>query len=182
MKSSLSNRSHVQHRRVFIVCSLIVLFIGCTAFALEKTRVTNFIKDPFYKETNINTDKATMSDPTVNNKDDINITPGVDANKTTDQIPESTTASIHIKNLIQVDRNVNADITITSADSEGLCSYVFTKDGAKPVTRSVRTTNSNCPVLISELEFEMIGLWKLEVKYFSSNTQATTNSEITIGQ
>lgn len=182
MKSLLSKNSHTYYRKMFIICSLIVLLIGCTVFALEKTHITNFIKDPFYKETNLNTDKATMDNPTIDKKGSVEVTPGVDANKTTVQIPESNTTSILIKSLNQLNRTVNADIDITNASSEGICSYTFTKDGAKPATRSVNTNNSNCPISIPELEFEMIGLWKLEVKYFSNNKQTTINSEIDIKQ
>lgn len=170
----------MHYRKVIIVCLLIILLVCCIVFGLEKTRVTNFIKDPFYKETIINTDAATMNDPTVNNKNDIKTTPGVDASKNTDQIPVSNTVSIKITSLTQVQKMVNVSVAITGSKTNGICSYTFTKDGAKPVVKSTSITNNNCAVSISELEFEMIGLWNLEVKYFSDNTQTTTNSEINI--
>jgi len=149
-------------------------------FGLEKTRVTNLIKDPFYKETTIDTDKANINDPTLNNKNNTVTTPGVDSSKTTDQIPESTTTSISITKLTQSQKMVNADISINSSTTDGICSYTFTKDGAKPVTRSVNSSNNSCTTSIPELEFEMIGTWNLKAKYFSNNTQTTTNSEVTI--
>jgi len=180
MKIATTGTKYTQRKVVFGIIISVLILIGGIVFYLEKTRTTDFIKDPFYKESNLDIEQATENDSTTKNKANLNPMSGVDTNKTADQIPESTTARIEITSLSQSNSTITAVISITNPAHEGLCTYIFTKEGGKPVTRSINTTTANCSVSIPELEFGMLGNWKLEAKYFADNTQATTNSEVSI--
>ena len=177
-KKTLSRRS--KFLRIISICFAALLLIGGGLYALEKTRVTNIVQDPFYVSDEQKTEDATKNDPTNNGKGDAMNTEGVDSNKSTDDIPQSTTASISINSTTQSSGTISTDISIENNSQNGVCSFTFTKENARPVVRSVDTSSNSCKVSIPEQEFEMIGTWNLSVHYFSNNTQATAEGTVSV--
>lgn len=170
---------------LFIATPIVI----CAALALyytETHHITDFIKNPFYKATPSMTaqqkEQATKNDPTTSTsaKADSQPASGVNKSQTTDQVPVSTTSSVAITNLSQTNGNVNITATITNPATSGVCTATFTKSGAKPVVRTINTSNNTCSASISELEFSMVGDWQVQVDYFANNTQATATGTITI--
>lgn len=172
----------ITRHNIILLCYIgfVLIALAGLVYFLEKNRITNFIKDPFYVNTNIDSEIATKNDPTIKNKTDTVNTPGVNSNKTTNEIPVSSDITISIKDLTQADGKISANLKIDNASDNGLCSFTFTKENAKPVVRSTSTKTNSCSITIPELEFEMLGKWILEARYFANENQATANGEINI--
>lgn len=166
----------------FLAYSLITLILlAATLFVLEKTRLTNFIKDPFYKpqpEAN-----SSVSDSTLKSKANLasTNTDAGDTSKNTGNIPVSPTTTINIDSVVQSDGMVTYNATIISPGGSGTCSAMFTKDGSKPVTRVSNTSSDKCgPVSIPELEFESVGVWTLTLRYYTNETQAIATKTVEV--
>jgi len=166
---------------VIVVISVsVLLLIGAVLFVLEKNRITNFFTDPFYTSEQEKTENATKDDPTFDNKDNLTPTEGVDGNKTTDQIPLSTDMSVALDSIQQTATTVTSKATVTNPATNGVCSFTFRKDGARPVARTVEVSNEKCEVSIPLQEFEMIGTWNLDMRYFANDTQVATTGTVDI--
>lgn len=166
--------------RIIAIAVVAALVIGGSLYALEKSRITNVIKDPFYTSDEQKAEDATKNDPTNNGKGGEANTDGVDSNKTTDEIPQSTTISISLDSTTQSSGNVVAKVSIKNNSQDGVCSFTFSKENARPVVRSIDTSSNSCEVSIPEQEFEMIGTWNVSVHYFSNNTQATVEGSVSV--
>jgi hypothetical protein len=181
---NISSKSYVSGSKKLIttlgIIFLLLLISGVTLFVLEKTRVTNFVKDPFYVTEQEKSEEATKSDPTTNLKNSSEDVDGVDPNKPTDQIPTSLTISIAIDQIQQTAETVTVTTNIRNSATKGVCSYTFSKEGARPVVRSITTSTSTCKASIPSQEFEMIGTWSLVVSYFGNDTQASTTGTIDV--
>lgn len=105
----------------------------------------------------------------------------VDASKSPNTIPVSTTTSVEITNLQQSNGKVIYAATVTNPAGSGTCSAVFTNDIAKPVTRTTGADGTSCgPVSIPESEFSAIGTWTLTLRYYTDGTQAVTTKTIDV--
>lgn len=165
--------------RTAFIASLVLVLAGGSLYALEKTRVTNIVKDPFYVSEEQKNEQATKDDPTTKNKGNNTSVEGVDTNKTTNEVPESKSIAISIKSINQSSGSVTAKISINSPQ-KGVCSFTFSKDRARPVVRSIETSTDSCEVSIPEQEFEMIGTWSLSAHFFSNDTQASATGSVSI--
>jgi cytoskeletal protein RodZ len=166
----------------FLAYSLVALILVVAAvFVLEKIRLTNFIKDPFYKpqsETN-----SSVSDSTLKSKADLASTNTDLGNtsKNTSDIPVSATTTISIDSIVQSGGMITYDATVVNPGDGGACSAVFTRDGSKPVTRVSNAHSDGCgPVSIPELEFESVGVWTLTLRYYINEVQAITTKAVEV--
>lgn len=171
----------IQKNIIYTVIAVLVLL--AVLFFLEKSRVTDMIKDPFYvDQSNLDKNDA-QNDPTLKRKDDVVIddSQSFDVNKDSSEIPESANVSLSIDSLKQADGRITYSATISNPAAKGTCSVVFTKDGSKPVTRVDETQTNKCgPISIPELEFESVGTWIMTLRYYSNNTQAVTTKTIEV--
>ncbi|MCK9540299.1 hypothetical protein [Dokdonella sp.] len=173
--------------KIIIITLLILVVITAIIFALEKTRTTNFIKDPFYAPSAAELeqqriDRVNLNDKSLGNKGDIkNAQDGVDTSKDTSQIPIAHSFTISIDKITQQDGAVKVTAnTSDSSSNEGTCSFTFTKENMKPVVRTSLHKSGVCSVEIPELEFTATGIWNLDTRYFTDNQQATDKREVTI--
>lgn len=184
----INNTSTISNRRRILITGLAFSALCVAILYFTETRhITNLIKNPFYKPTasdmtNQQKEEATKNDPTTtpSPKADSQPAPGVNQSQTTDQVPVSSTSNLTITSLNQTNGSVNITTTITNPANSGVCTITFTKSGARPVTRTINTTNSTCSSSIPELEFSMIGDWQVHVDYFANNTKATAEGAITV--
>lgn len=180
-----SNKSHPT-KKLLLLSSAALLVVAGILYYTETRHITSFfIKNPSASQlTPQQKEEATKNDPTTSSpssaKSDAQPAPGVNQNQTTSQVPVSTTSSVTITTLNQVNGAVNIKAAITNPATSGACTVTFTKSDAKPVTRTINTTDSTCTAAIPELEFSMIGDWQAEVRYFANNEQTTTTGTITI--
>ncbi len=186
MKQIVNNQKNKKKRTIYVVSAVVLALLGLL-FVLEKTHVTDFVKNPFSKTvptatTNAQkTDTANKNDPTEGNKTSQTTTPGVDSSKSTSEIPSTSTLKATVDSLTQQNGVVTASVSLSDpSSSAGTCSFTFTKDQAKPVVRSVVASNLQCATSIPELEFSSIGQWVLTVRYFNNDAQASAQQEITI--
>lgn len=164
----------------------VVITLGLVAH-LELSRTTDFLKNPLAQRSTEElqkqqTEQATRNDPTTDGKNRISTAnEGVDPNKTTDQVPSSSTAYINITQLEQKNGQITYAAQISGLESDGTCSATFTKEASRPVVRSSIATGNTCaPVNIPETEFSQIGTWKLSLRYFANNQQTETTKDIDI--
>ncbi len=157
------------------------MLVVAAIFVLEKSRLTNFIKDPFYKpQSEAN---SSVSDSTLKSKADIASTNTDSGNtsKNTGDVPVSATTTININSVIQSDGMITYDAAVVNPGDNGTCSAVFTKDGSKPVTRVSNTHSDECgPVSIPELEFESVGMWTLTLRYYTNEAQAIATKTVEV--
>lgn len=178
-----SKTSNPSRKKILIIIAVIlaVLIVAAgTLFALEKQRVTDFVKDPFYVSDFEKSEEQTKNDPTTQDKESVGSTPGVDQNKSTDQIPISSESSLRISNSSSSVSSVTVEVAITNPSDSGMCSFTFSKNGARPVAKSATPSNSSCSITVPTQEFEMIGEWSIEVRYFANENQAVTNGTIDV--
>lgn len=171
---------------LLIGASALLVILGATLYYTEKHHITDLIKNPFYHPTTTTsqqTEQATKNDPTTSPstaKENTQPAPGVNTSQTTDTVPVSTQSTVAITTLNQTDHMVNITAKITNPAASGTCTITFSIVGARPVTRTIQTTNDTCTSAISDQEFSMLGDWKATVNYFANNTQATTTGTVTI--
>ena len=181
MKTISSGRGTAQSKvlRIVLISAAVLVIASGSLYALEKTRITNIVKDPFYTSEQQKNEQATKNDPTTKDKGNNTSVEGVDTNKTTNEVPESKNLAISVKSISQSSGSVTAKISINSSQ-KGVCSFTFSKDGARPVVRSIETSTDSCEVSIPEQEFEMIGTWSLSAHFFSNDTQASATGSVSI--
>lgn len=168
---------HKRFRSIFIFSIISIVLIAAGIFTLEKTGITNIFGDSKNIQT---TEEATKNDPTSGTKEDIHSVDGVNANQNTDEVPYTENMSLQLSVVKNTNQSVVVSATISSPASKGICTFTFTKDGARPITRSVETTSNHCEQSIAEVEFEMTGVWQIEARYFADSVQVRAVSEVTI--
>lgn len=135
------------------------------------------------KNGNNNKTNTTNSSSDMNSNDSTSKTDAKkDATNTTlpatpEAVPPNTEAVINITSLTQESGQVLATAS-TSSFSVGKCVYMFTADGAKPVTRE--TTGSCDRVSIPEVEFEKIGQYLLTVTAYDNTSKISTTQTIDV--
>lgn len=82
-----------------------------------------------------------------------------------DDTPETQEISITDLKFEQSKGKVNSSFAVLGADI-GVCDFLFSIEGDKPVNRSGPLENGRCSISIPEAEFTRIGEWKLAV-YFA---------------
>ena len=110
-----------------------------------------------------------------------NTNSNVDATKTTDQIPNNPALSLTITKLEQKNGAVAYQAELNDKTQNGTCAAEFTSEGARPVTSTTSASNGICgPVSIPELQFTKIGDWKLTLRYYTNNTQVSTQQTFSV--
>lgn len=171
----------IQKNIIYAVIAAIIFLVVLSI--LEKSRVTDIIKDPFYTDPSSLDKNNAQNDPTLKRKNDVvaNDVQSFDVNKDSSEIPESTNVSLTIDLIEQANGRITYSATVSNPAGKGTCSVVFTKDGSKPVTRVDETQTNKCgPISIPELEFESVGTWIMTLRYYSNNTQAVTTKTIEV--
>ncbi len=106
-------------------------------------------------------------------------TPVVD--KTTNEIPVSTSMSISIDTLTEQNGTITYAGTVTNPVAGGICSAVFTSKINRPITLSPDYSTGRCgPGTISANAFTSIGTWTLTLRYFTNTTQVSVSKDINI--
>lgn len=100
--------------------------------------------------------------------------------KTVQDIPVSQSFTVSIDEAAQRDRQVFAKASISGASKDGTCVFSFTKDGDRPIVRQVASKNNSCSVAIPEVEFAMLGQWKLNVVFYIDDVRAEANTNVEI--
>ncbi len=163
-----------------LIATLVFLLV---LFFLEKSRVTDILKDPFYTDPSALDKNNAQNDPTLKRKNDVATDKDqpFDANKDSSEIPKSTNISLTIDLLEQANGRITYSATVSNPADKGTCSVVFTREGSKPVTRVDETQTEKCgPISIPELEFESVGPWLMTLRYYSNNTQAVATKMIEV--
>lgn len=171
----------------FAILSIVSLVVAASllVLVLEKTRITNLIINPFAKTSTPKEDPIdtlNKADSTTGNKANIPVDPNIDNSKNTATIPTNDGAKLTFQTLAQADNEVTiSTVASTSLPSNGTCTIIFEKDGARPITRSTTATNHICgPISIPEFEFTTIGEWKITARYFTNNSQVIATDRIEI--
>ena len=99
---------------------------------------------------------------------------------TSNEIPTSDSIAITVDSVVQADRQINASAVVTGATTSGICVFSFTTPDAKPVVKQTSSANNACSVSISEVEFDKLGIWNLNVTFFINDTKAEVNQNVTI--
>ncbi len=175
-------------KKIIIATAITVVLLAGAALLYAKTRhtpTTNTSTQKSSSSTNANSQSNTtgtnsQTTPPSAKGSTVQKTPGVSSDQTTNQVPVSQTSSISITSLNETSGNVNIAVAITNPASSGVCTFTFTKTGARPVTHTVNTTTSACSASIPSLEFSMVGDWQVEADYFANNTQTTTTGTVTV--
>jgi len=107
----------------------------------------------------------------------------VSGGKTSEEVPSTPAVSVVISNFNQANGLVSASATIQGSAQNGTCVFLFTSDGTKPVTRQVdvaSNTTQICQISIPEVEFNKLGVWKLDVTYYANNQKSEVTQNVTI--
>ena len=140
---------------------------------------------PFVKSTNTTQSKqdvlSTNTPADKKNAPTTKTNNNVDSTKTTDQIPTNPSLALTITKLEQQNGNVTYQAELNDKAQTGTCAAEFTSPGARPVTSTTNATNGVCgPVNIPELQFTKIGDWTLTLRYYTNNTQVSTQQTFTV--
>jgi hypothetical protein len=107
-------------------------------------------------------------------------------NKTSQDVPVSADLSVTNVRASEQGSAVSASADIGGAkDVSGNCVFTFSNDLAKPVVRQVAPTGGASDLScntgdINNVEFSVIGTWKLTVNYYTNNQQASGTGSIDI--
>jgi len=99
---------------------------------------------------------------------------------TTDQVPTTSDGKITIDSFSQANGMVNASATAIGS-AAGTCVFTFTTADSKPVTASSSSgSNQTCSTSISEVEFNKVGSWNLNVTFYVNGGKIEASREVTI--
>lgn len=127
-------------------------------------------------ETQSNNEEQSDADKKANSN---NPNTTVDPTLNTDQIPTTETFSISLDSLVNENDMVTYKASVTGASS-GTCSASFTSDLGKPVVKTSETTDGTCSGSYSVNEFDALGLWTLQLRFYANDLQATTTGEVNV--
>lgn len=171
-------------KKPLIITVCILLPVGAALVWMYSAGIGPFASRETPQELTPSQKEANSSDTTNPTSKEANAsaTPSddVDTSKTTDQIPVSNDVSVSITNLTYENGNVTYQAAITNSTG-GTCSAVFTNEIGKPVTRNTEANGASCgPVIIPDYAFDAIGTWKLTLRYYSNDHQATDSKDIEV--
>ncbi|HSX06267.1 MAG TPA: hypothetical protein VLG92_00935 [Candidatus Saccharimonadia bacterium] len=106
-------------------------------------------------------------------------------NQPAQNVPVSTTLSVSNVQASEQGNVVSATASIGgSKDASSDCVFTFSNDLAKPVVRQVTPSgtapNLTCSATINNVEFSVVGSWKLTVNYYNNGEQANGTTDVTI--
>lgn len=102
------------------------------------------------------------------------------SNITAQEVPTSQNLAVTISNNSQVNGIVTSKADITGASGNGSCVFTFSTTDSRPVVEQTTSSNGSCEVAISEVRFDKIGDWNLDVTFFQNNTKASATKQVTI--
>jgi hypothetical protein len=173
MKITTQNKSKIS----LIIAVCIIALLGAYTAAAYHYQLFPF-------QPNVPEVSKEITDPT-SSPDKEAIPTGEYTDKTTNDIPTNPTLAATIDQLEQKNGVVLAKGSVNTSDASGLCSFVFSNDNDKPITQTVNPTLKDTqilcgPIEIPEQSFSFLGEWNVSFRYYSNNTQVSTESKITI--
>ena len=159
-----------------VIISAIVLFIILLASSV-------FAYKYFTKpETDKNAD-----DPTITSAKDLQAekpnnqkSDSTPSGVTAQEVPISQNLSVNISNFNQADGMVTSKAGITGSNTDGNCVFTFSSNDSRPVVEQTSSNKGSCAINISEVRFDKIGVWNLDVTFFQNNTKASATKQVTI--
>ena len=99
---------------------------------------------------------------------------------TPDDVPNSPTLTVGTPSFTQANGIIGTSSKVGGTDSEGTCVITFKNPDDRPVIRELTSTKQVCSTSIPEVEFQKLGTWSLNVTFYSGNTKAEVNKDVTI--
>ncbi|MCA9343711.1 hypothetical protein KC947_02040 [Candidatus Saccharibacteria bacterium] len=179
-KYKITNNKSLSSKKlvvVIVLILLILLLVGGYLYYRNKQK-NNIAKD---------TAQITSAKTQIMNQDDNSSAEQANptktnnqvSDKTSDQIPATTTSSIKIISVDQSGGQITVDAE-TSGDSGGKCVFSFTTTEDKPVVREVLVSGNKCNTSIPEVEFTKLGTWSLTATYYVNDKKVETSQNVTI--
>ena len=136
---------------------------------------------PFLPNTAKNVD-LNSSDSTKGQTKDLTTKPvsGVDNTKNSSDIPVSNISSITIDSLNQNGDTIIYSAHITNPAETGVCSATFTKNNSRTLVYDTTIHGSDCGLSISANDFDAIGVWTMNLRYYADNVQSIATSSIEV--
>lgn len=182
IKNKKSRFNSSPKKKVIILTSLVL--------AVALTAVAYFVYDNRNGSNNseksgddsAQTDSAKKDAPSDDSKTTVESTdPSVKSGSNADQAPQPQGAAVTMASYAQKNHQVATVVNVTGESSASTCTFTFSHQDAKPVVRQVKTSNKTCATSISEGEFNIIGLWQLNVSLYNGSSKlAETNQNVTI--
>ena len=98
--------------------------------------------------------------------------------------PTNPNAALSISSFSQTNHVIQAVATITNAPGGGSCYFAFSSTGSKPVVQSATSSASgstqSCTFSSSDVAFDKIGSWQLQVTYTAGGAQVEGSQNVTI--
>ncbi len=166
MKIQKSSKKYILPLSILIA----LIFIGVLVFAFTRNRDPTGAYSPLYPNSVTSRDDKPIKEPVKTGE-------SMDRPTTSEEVPVSSTGSIQISTLNQQDGFINA-LAETRNIQVDECIYIFTSDGARPVTRE---TKDSCDgVSIPQVEFDKVGVYKLVVTAYGEGKKISATKEIVI--
>lgn len=180
MKSLSSKRSFSRRRKIIIaVVVLLLISAGVGAYFYNKKRQDEALKK---EQESSKTTSASEKDSVKKSKASSSSSETLPKNSTTttsEQIPTSSSLSVSISSVSQVDGMITAT---AKTNGSGSCVFMYSVgDKDKPVTRQVDIQNNSCSTSISQNEFSYTGSpWVLKITYYNGNNKAEASQSVKI--
>ncbi len=183
MKITTKKQRRKSYKPIIITTSVVVVLLIVAVIYLIPLKGSLFGWQPFRTSTPVDT-TTQNSDDTSHGTKDTTTTDG-STDKTTDQIPVSTTLTAKISQLEQTNGAVVFTGSVNDASTGGKCSITFSNENDRPITRSadavvVNNTGTCGPISVPENEFSFLGDWKATFRYYLNDSQAIAEGIITI--
>lgn len=181
----INTKKGIDRKKLALSAIVGALLVGALALTYTEThRITNIVKNPFYRPTHVQSqseqaESKTKNDPTT---DTTKAQPadGVSKSQTTTDVPVSQATTVNIVQLNETGGSVNISASITNPGTSGTCTFTFSAEGTRPVVGQSTELKGTCSTSIPSYQFSMIGDWQVKVNYFSNNTVATATGSISI--
>ncbi len=179
-KYKVTNNKSSGPKRLVIIIALIILvllFVGGYVYHknIQRNNITKDTAQITSAKTQImnqdNDSSAEQANPTKTNSQV--------SDKTSDQVPTTTTSSIKIASVNQSGGQVTVNAEITG-DNGGKCVFSFTTPDDKPVIKEIVASDNKCNISIPEVEFTKIGDWNLAVTYYVNDKKVEVSQNVTI--
>jgi hypothetical protein len=167
--------------KLFSILILVCLLLAASAaFIVYKSRQADEAMMTQKNKDEAQTQSAKKVD--AEKSSDTKTTPST--NSTSQEVETTSTVILAIDSFNQSNHSVNAAASITGANADGVCVFLFTSEGDKPVTREVGSTMNEqrrtCSISIPEVEFNKLGTWKLNVTFYLNNQKSEASKDVTI--
>mgnify|MGYP006929490667 CR=1 FL=1 len=170
-------RSRKKPLIVLGVLFAILLGIGCWAL-YKYTREP--VADPNASDTTI----ITAKDEVESKPDNPSVDDGISSNSTSEQISQNPNLSLSITDFNQSGGMVRSSASISGTTSPGNCVFTYTTTDSRPVVEQVSSTSQAgsqiCSATISEVQFDKVGNWGLNVTFFQNNSKVSATRQVTV--